>query len=158
MAYQYKNGVLLNPPKDADGDKLTFSIVESDDDDSSLMTIDEATGEVRFINDPQVGSPGDLDRDGTYHFTIKVEDSDGFSDTQVVNLTIQSSAFIEINQTTPFLMNGGSTCADIVNVSLPAGGQYLEEISTGMGNDPADPFGVEAKDFAIQQLQQNQKH
>ena len=55
--------VYTAPGKDADGDDLTYSIVAYDTDDSSLLTIDAETGEVTFINDPLVSSPGDLDRD-----------------------------------------------------------------------------------------------
>ena len=136
VTYEYDaEGVLKNPPKDTDGDTLTFSLVESATDDSSLLTINPATGQVSFINDPQMLSPGDLNRDGVYHFTIKVEDEDGYSDTQVVNLTMQASPFAAINQETDFMMNGGSVCADIINITETGGGQYAEEISTGLGND-----------------------
>ena len=116
-----------------------YSIVASDDDDSSLVQIDAETGEVTFINDPLYDSPGDLNRDGTYHFTIEVEDEDGHTARQVVNLTITElppTVPFLINQ--PFVQNGGSICGDHFEIDDSSQSPSLFDISGGAGNDIAD--------------------
>jgi hypothetical protein len=120
----------------AKGDGIEYSIVESLTDDSALLTIDKDTGEVRFISDPQVLSPGDLNRDGKYHFEVKAENSFG-SDTQAVELQIKANGFSTLVHQDSFVQHGGSIWADKIEL-LPGTGLVstsLENVSVGSGND-----------------------
>lgn len=123
------------PGKDADGDDLTYSILAYDTDDSSLFSIDATTGEVTFVNDPLFLSPGDLDRDGVYNFVIEVEDEDGHTATQAVELTILPSPPTAYTQ--PFIQNGGTVCADEFEITDTSGSPSLFDIAGGSGNDLA---------------------
>ena len=129
------SAVYTAPGKDADGDDLTYSIVAYDTDDSSLLQIDAETGEVTFINDPLVSSPGDLDRDGVYKFVIEVEDEDGNTATQTVEMTIAAGSPSAFSQT--FLQNGGSVFGDKFAITLSSGSPSLFDIAGGSGNDVA---------------------
>lgn len=133
--------VYTAPGKDADGDDLTYSIVAYDTDDSSLLTIDAETGEVTFINDPLVSSPGDLDRDGVYKFVIQVEDEDGNTATQTVEMTISAGTPSDFDQT-DFIQNGGSVFGDEFEISTSSASASLFDIAGGSGNDLAEVTGT----------------
>lgn len=128
--------VYTAPGKDADGDELTYSIVAYDTDDSSLLNIDAETGEVTFINDPLFLSPGDLDRDGVYNFVIEVEDEDGNTATQAVEMTIQAVPPTAFTQ--PFIQNGGTVCGDEFTITASSASPSLFDIAGGAGNDLAE--------------------
>jgi hypothetical protein len=117
------------------GRELEYSIIENPLDDSSLVEIDAVTGEITFVDDPQAESPGDLDRDGIYHFVVEVKDGNSNTATQVVELMIQNSSGTAFEQKSTFLQHGASVCADDVRVTAAASGQSIEDISTGRGND-----------------------
>jgi hypothetical protein len=129
------DAVYTAPGKDADGDDLTYSILAYDTDDSSLFSIGATTGEVTFINDPLFLSPGDLDRDGVYSFVIEVEDEDGHTATQAVELTILQSPPTAYTQ--PFIQNGGTVCGDEFEITGTSGSPSLFDIAGGSGNDLA---------------------
>ena len=139
--------VYTAPGKDADGDDLTYSILAYDTDDSSLFSIDATTGDVTFVNDPLFLSPGDLDRDGVYSFVIEVEDEDGHTATQAVELTILPSPPTAYTQ--PFIQNGGTVCGDEFEITDTSGSPSLFDIAGGSGNDLAqvtatvENFGVD---------------
>lgn len=139
---KFKEGLCGDPVYTAPGKgrELTYSIVENLTDDSSLLEIDPETGEITFIDDPQVDSPGDLDRDGVYKFVVEIEDGNGNTATQVVELTIEdpSDTPFVFEQDSAFLQHGASTCADDVTVTATAFGPSVEDISTGQGNDFVD--------------------
>ena len=120
---------------DDDNDTLKYSIVESLTDDSRLLEIDPETGEITFISDPQIKSPGDGDFDGVYNFTVQVEDSRGETDRQTIELTMLPAFVPAFAQNAGFLIPGSSEYADFVKVSANGQNPSLNEISTGLGND-----------------------
>ena len=140
--------VYVAPGKDEDGDDLTYSIIEYDTDDSSLLQIDAETGEVRFINDPLYFSPGDLDRDGVYKFVIEVEDEDGNTATQAVEMTITRSAPNAFSQTA-FTQEGGTMCGDEFTIQQSSGSPSLFDIAGGTGNDLAMVAAASDRNFGV---------
>ena len=120
---------------DDDNDTLKYSIVESRTDDSRLLEIDPETGEITFISDPQIKSPGDGDFDGVYNFTVQAEDSRGETDRQTIELTMLPAFVPAFAQNAGFLIPGSSEYADFVKVTANGQNPSLNEISTGLGND-----------------------
>ena len=59
---------------DPDGGALTYSLSGTD---AALFTIDEDSGEVRFIMAPDFENPADDDRDNVHDVTVTVSDGDG---------------------------------------------------------------------------------
>jgi hypothetical protein len=127
---------------DDDNDTLEYSIVESLTDDSRLLEINAETGEITFISDPQMRSPGDGDFDGVYEFTVQVEDSRGETDRQTIELTMVPAFVPSFTQTTGFLLPGSSEYADLVQISMNGSAPSLNEISTGLGNDYIEVNGT----------------
>lgn len=140
--------VYVAPGKDADGDDLTYSIVAHDTDDSALVAIDSETGEVRFINDPLYFSPGDLNRDGAYNFVIEVEDEDGNTATQAVEMTINRSSPNNFSQT-DFVQNGGTVCGDEFEITDSSSSPSLFDVAGGMGNDLAHVLTNAVTNFGV---------
>ena len=127
---------------DDDNDTLEYSIVESLTDDSRLLEISPETGEITFISDPQVRSPGDRDVDGVYDFTVQVEDSHGETDRQTVELTMVPAFVPTFNQNANFLLPGSSEYADFIEITSSGSAPSLNEISTGLGNDYVEVQGT----------------
>ena len=73
---------------DADGDTITFSILDTSTD-AAAFTIDPATGEVRFVASP------DFETQDTFTFTVVATDSEGNATQQDVTVTIND--VVEVN-------------------------------------------------------------
>lgn len=129
------NAVMTITAFDDDNDTLKYSIVESRTDDSRLLEIDPETGDITFISDPQIKSPGDGDFDGVYNFTVQAEDSRGETDRQTIELTMLPAFVPAFAQNAGFLIPGSSEYADFVEVTANGQNPSLNEISTGLGND-----------------------
>lgn len=127
---------------DDDDDTLEYSIIQSLTDDSRLFEIDPDTGEITFISDPQILSPGDGDFNGVYDFTVQAEDGRGETDTQTIELTMVPAFVPFFDQNVSFLLPGSSEFADIVEVKAPGNAPSLNEVSTGLGNDYVEVQGT----------------
>ncbi|MEL7037340.1 MAG: cadherin repeat domain-containing protein, partial [Cyanobacteria bacterium J06592_8] len=71
---------------DVEQDGLTYSISGGEDRDS--LTIDPITGELRFNQPPDFENPGDVDGDNRYQVEVTVTDSQGLTDTQLLNINV----------------------------------------------------------------------
>lgn len=80
---------------DPDADTITFSIIGGAD--AAKLTIDSATGVLRFITAPNYGStllgsllgaPGDANGDNIYEVTVQANDGKGGIDTQAISITV----------------------------------------------------------------------
>ena len=70
---------------DADGDDLTLALITSAD--SSLFTLDPASGALAFISAPDFESPQDNDADNTYELELSVGDGINTS-TQAITVSV----------------------------------------------------------------------
>ncbi len=71
---------------DPDSTNLSYEI--NGGDDSALFSIDSATGALSFLSAPDFENPGDLNSDNVYNVQVGVDDGDGGSASQLVNITV----------------------------------------------------------------------
>ncbi|MGH1493535.1 MAG: SdrD B-like domain-containing protein [Acidimicrobiales bacterium] len=72
---------------DSEGDGLTYSLAP-DSPDNDLFSIDATTGGLTFNDPPDFDNPQDDDGDNIYRPTVRVTDSNGFTDTADVAITV----------------------------------------------------------------------
>ena len=65
---------------------ITYSIV--DGIDQGDFVIDEMTGELTFVNNPDFDAPADDDQDNVYTVRIRAEDADGVGTEQTIEITV----------------------------------------------------------------------
>ena len=71
---------------DAEDDPLTFTI--SGGADAALFEIDDATGDLSFVNAPDFEAPLDDGADNTYDVEVTVEDTQGGTDTAALQVDV----------------------------------------------------------------------
>ena len=125
-------------------DTQTWSVEGADD--GGLFTINQTTGELTFSNAPDFETPTQSgSTNNTYVVSVKVEDSDGLSDTHELTVTVT-----DVNET-PSITSGPSIIAKDENT------QTTESIATYVATDPDattgtmswDLEGNDAGDFTI---------
>ncbi|MEW6759280.1 MAG: Ig-like domain-containing protein [Pseudomonadota bacterium] len=72
---------------DADGQALGYAI--DGGADAALFEIDAATGVLRFIAAPHLGTALDSDQDNVYEVNVTVRDAEGGQDSQALSVTVQ---------------------------------------------------------------------
>ncbi|MGB2750264.1 MAG: cadherin domain-containing protein, partial [Thiofilum sp.] len=156
---------------DPDADTITFSIIGGAD--AAKLTIDSATGVLRFITAPNYGStllgsllgaPGDANGDNIYEVTVQASDGKGGTDTQalsitvtkvLINLRLQIKAFLQgsYDESTT-LMGDGLRAKGLIPTLQPytnlVGSLGLESISSSLlsitgNNAPVDWVLVELR-------------
>ncbi len=89
---------------DVENDPLTFSL-NGNDADNSLFEIDESTGVVSFIDQPDFFNPLDDGMDNVYRVAVTVTDAAGLTDREFVLVTVTESnqaPFISTTQLSQF--------------------------------------------------------
>jgi VCBS repeat-containing protein len=71
---------------DADNDSLSFTV--DDGTDLGLFSIDPSSGELVFINAPDVENPQDSAQDNVYQVQVLVSDGNGGTDRQTFNIEV----------------------------------------------------------------------
>ncbi len=102
------------------GDSKTFSIAGGAD--KSLFAINASTGALYFVHAPNFEMPQDISVDNTYEVIVRVEDGQGGSDTQTLNVAVTDQVET-ISTITPTLRlapgsdTGISNSDDLINTS-----------------------------------------
>ncbi|MBU0653550.1 MAG: cadherin domain-containing protein [Gammaproteobacteria bacterium] len=94
---------------DEDADTLAFSIVGGDD--ASQFSIDPATGALTFVTAPDVENPADTNADNTYLVNVMVEDGNGGSDTQALEIMVSNT-----NESPEITSGGAGTTAALTQM------------------------------------------
>ena len=114
--------------QDVDNDTLTYSI---SGEDSSLFGIDEATGEINFLNAPDFENPLDTNKDNFYEVLVTASDNElNVSNLILVEvkdlLEFNSSTLYEINEDTSISLDYTIDFADDYSFKI------IEEASNGV--------------------------
>lgn len=124
---------------------FSFSLKSSDSDDSSLLSIDAATGEVVLSNDP------DYETKSEYRFTVVVTDVAGWSSEQQITLNV-----VNLDEAAPtFLADAATASVDeetgADQIIYTALADDKGDISSGIiyslksdNSDNADLFSIDA--------------
>jgi hypothetical protein len=75
--------------RDEEGSGLAYQI--SGGADQALFSVDETSGALRFVSPPNFEAPSDSDGNNVYEVAVRVTDSEGLSDTQVLTVTVTNA-------------------------------------------------------------------
>ena len=129
---------------DADPDEeLTFSIVGGDD--AALFSLDPVTGELSFLNPPDLANPIDTDGDNIFELQVAVTDAAGNTDIQTLSVMVGDGAVPnppDIDVAT-FVVPENTTVVTVLNATDPdvADGDILSFSVTG--GDDATAFSID---------------
>ncbi|WP_210240630.1 DUF5801 repeats-in-toxin domain-containing protein [Mesorhizobium sp. B2-1-4] len=76
---------------DANGDALTYSIVNTPGTDSSKFTINPTTGVLAFVSAPNFEAPTDVGTNNSYIVNVQVSDGHGGTDTQQITVNVTNA-------------------------------------------------------------------
>ena len=135
---------------DVNGNDLTYSI---DGTDSALLTIDEITGALRFVNVPEFSSPDDINNNNDYVITLIVSDGELFSELDVtINVlsdmdgdlvpdTVEVEQGTSTNNMTSFLDTDADGVPDYVEM-------YIDHSDYNDANSYLDLNGNDVSDYS----------
>jgi hypothetical protein len=131
---------------DPDNDTLSFSLVESAD--RNLFTLDTTTGVLTFQSAPNYEAPADSDGDNIYEVGIKVEDGNGSSDTQTLQITVTDvneapSGLGLSNNTILESAAIGSTIGQLYNTDPDTSDSHTYTLVSGVGDTGNGNFRIE---------------
>ncbi|WP_269584151.1 ExeM/NucH family extracellular endonuclease [Roseibium sp. Sym1] len=106
---------------DVDSDGVGFSL---SGDDAALFTIDETTGEIRFVAAPDFEMPADADGDNAYELVVTATDTEGATDAQAV--TVNVTDVVEVPEVDARINefhydNAGTDTGEFVEIRTAAG-------------------------------------
>lgn len=115
------NVVATATASDIDSDGVSFSL---SGEDAALFTIDEATGEIRFVAAPDYETPADADGDNAYELVVTATDTEGATDSQSLTVTVTDVAEVpeveaRINEF--HYDNAGTDTGEFVEIRVNAG-------------------------------------
>ncbi len=119
---------------DPAGLALTYEIVGGAD--QSQFTINSATGALSFITAPDFESPADAGGNNVYDVTVRVNNSNGDTDTQAIAINVTNVA--EAPPGAPATNLWGNTSTDALPISTAAGTQTAPAVADNGGTE----FGV----------------
>ena len=134
---------------DADGDAISFSLGDSNDE--SLFTIASGTGVIQFRTPPNFASPADSNSDNIYILTVHYTDSEAPSNSITLRVTVTysgSTAPIYVNLTIQTEGDGVVSDTgegiyelhDTASITATAGTSYVFANWTGDANGSENPL------------------
>jgi VCBS repeat-containing protein len=113
--------VVTATASDVDSDGVAFSL---SGEDSALFTIDETTGEIRFVAVPDFEMPADADGDNAYELVVTATDTEGATDAQAV--TVNVTDVVEVPDVDARINefhydNAGTDTGEFVEIRVNAG-------------------------------------
>jgi Ca2+-binding RTX toxin-like protein len=84
---------------DTEGGGLVYAL--NGGADRALFSIDATTGELRFVSPPDFEAPNDVRSNNVYKVGVRVTDSDGLSDSQMMTVSVNNAAEAPVI-TTPY--------------------------------------------------------
>ncbi|MDB5387319.1 MAG: hypothetical protein JWM11_2965 [Planctomycetaceae bacterium] len=113
--------------------------------DAGLFSINQSSGEIRFLTSPDFEAPADAGNDNDYNVTVTVDDGGGLATTQDLVITV-----LPVNDNAPVFT---STAAISVDENTPAAAIILDAMATD-ADLPAQTLayslsGVDAEQFSI---------
>jgi len=124
---------------DVDGDSLSYSI--SGGADKDLFSIDSSTGDLAFVAKQDYENPTDSDGDNVYEVEVTVDDGNGNTVSQIINVTVTDTATSMSISNSALDENGAGTVIGTIDT-------YIDDTSSqgsftySVSGDGSDSFEI----------------
>lgn len=108
---------------DPDGDTVSYAL--SGGSDRAALSIDAATGVLRFVAAPDFENPSDSDADNTFEVTISASDGNGGEATQAVAVSVTDQSQLEA--TVDFPVSGANLGGSVDQIGVSGRLRDLED-------------------------------
>ena len=130
---------------DLPSDNLTFSL-SPNAPDNTLFTVNQTTGALSFVSAPDYENPLDADNDNVYQVEVVVDDNQGLTSTQIVQVIVEPINEFAPVITSPNVINANEADSQVVTVTATDGDRPDETLTYAISGGPDE------KEFSIDPL------